>query len=60
MTRQEATSRTIDLLIMNSNITRELAEYLADKIYADVVALAVDDVRDVYTEIIARKPEAVQ
>ena len=60
MNKREATSRTIDLLLMNTDIDLDLASYLADHIYADVVALAVDDERNNWIELAARDESSIQ
>ena len=45
---------------MNTDIDLDLASYLADHIYADVVALAVDDERNNWIELAARDESSIQ
>ena len=55
MTREVATIRIIELLQkQDPNIDKTEAIYVAEKIYADVVATAVDDERNLWVMIEAR------
>lgn len=51
MTRQEAINKIMKILGDNVRLKMSLAEYIANHIYADVVATAVDDERDAWINV---------
>lgn len=56
MTGEDARLRAKQLLRKYLEITEEEAAFLADKLYADIVATAVDDERNIWVLLSARDP----
>lgn len=59
MKKAEAMKRMKKLILKSVDVEPAVAEYIASKIYADVVAPAVDDERNEWVEIAARKPSDI-
>lgn len=57
MKKQEAVRRIVEILKKEFEHDVEILEFVSQKIYADVVATAVDDERNLWTILCARNPE---
>lgn len=55
MTTDKARARIAEILIEDLDVEETVAGFVADKIYADVVATAVDDERNVWIILAARR-----
>lgn len=51
MTKQDATERIATLIIQFLSVSPDRARYVADKIYAEIVAVAVEEERDDFIKL---------
>lgn len=59
MTREEAVKKLARILSDHIDGSETTLEYIATQIYADVVAVAVDDEREMWIMLSARNPDLV-
>lgn len=60
MTRAEAMDRTAALISQYVEVDENVLYYISEKIYADVVATAVDDERSLWVTVTARNDSDIR